>query len=834
MRPSSATTDANSSSNNNNRRSSRVHAREGGADGDSNADFPVQDDEDQESEKVPAKSKRQRSDVKETSNDGIRGDQSLQDVNIASSQCKDGNHSNDDEMETEEYKARRQRRVLRQIVPPCVQQTPQKQQASSLLSKGSPWEDVEFNADVYAYHKAKRRLEKKELVSISEDGSNHYEEPPTQSDYQFKPDSFQEISLKSKHRTGPGRETRAITRAQGPKMTMTDEREEKQIMIGPYFQCVVPPCPLANFASMSRRTPDDSLDNCFWDPVKAELAKRDGEKIDDFLNIKEPLFTHTLKMEALHLNDYKVAKAAEHLPTLLNRHEASSDELNEEETAMFMRLIIKGEGRSSTKNFHEIARAIGRPLQVILVNYYRWKGRQSDTDPVSYKVLKEQRTSKNVDECIVCEDGGELLLCDNCNNAYHWKTCLEHPLEELPPEDSNWYCDRCVRDTPARLRHLYQGGGRRLDTGSPDRSRVAPDKRRTQLLAHHLELVHHETSSHISSEKPIKGAMMQALESPDENSVGRLHDSDVSSEHRPIAVYDDKQLLEPMEDDTASSGVSSAVIWEMSTKGLSSPSGESDPKAMNARKPTSGHDSSQSVSSWSPDDASASDLTSDDEEEELETQRNRVKTKTDANPYEYTVTIPVGENGFLGLELAETNFQSILFKGYRSNNGVISPAERFNLFRDFNDKIIEINDQPCKGKNSRYMLNFLRQEIEASREVRFKVLSKVSADEYVVDAPMTEHGLLLVIAPSNLDTNTGCTFIGYRRTDNGRGPAGPAEVGDLFHDKGDQIIEINGRKCQNAPFQDVVKMLNSVKVGATVRLKVKMSMDMNALTEKNT
>ena len=45
-------------------------------------------------------------------------------------------------------------------------------------------------------------------------------------------------------------------------------------------------------------------------------------------------------------------------------------------------------------------------------------------------------------ECSVCEEGGDLLMCDgeSCPRVYHLK-CLEPPLAKVPEGD--WYCPEC-------------------------------------------------------------------------------------------------------------------------------------------------------------------------------------------------------------------------------------------------------------------------------------------------------------------------------------------------------------------------------------------------------
>ncbi|KAL3924990.1 MAG: hypothetical protein SGILL_000703 [Bacillariaceae sp.] len=45
------------------------------------------------------------------------------------------------------------------------------------------------------------------------------------------------------------------------------------------------------------------------------------------------------------------------------------------------------------------------------------------------------------DVCMICEDVGELLICDGCNQHIH-KTCLDPPLEEIP--DGDFFCPTCT------------------------------------------------------------------------------------------------------------------------------------------------------------------------------------------------------------------------------------------------------------------------------------------------------------------------------------------------------------------------------------------------------
>ena len=50
------------------------------------------------------------------------------------------------------------------------------------------------------------------------------------------------------------------------------------------------------------------------------------------------------------------------------------------------------------------------------------------------------------DYCEVCQQGGEIILCDTCPRAHHL-VCLEPELERAP--EGKWSCPHCVSPPPA-------------------------------------------------------------------------------------------------------------------------------------------------------------------------------------------------------------------------------------------------------------------------------------------------------------------------------------------------------------------------------------------------
>lgn len=52
----------------------------------------------------------------------------------------------------------------------------------------------------------------------------------------------------------------------------------------------------------------------------------------------------------------------------------------------------------------------------------------------------EQDDDEHQEFCRICKDGGELLCCDSCPSAFH-TFCLNPPLTDIP--DGDWKCPRC-------------------------------------------------------------------------------------------------------------------------------------------------------------------------------------------------------------------------------------------------------------------------------------------------------------------------------------------------------------------------------------------------------
>ncbi|KAI6228682.1 hypothetical protein M3Y99_01199800 [Aphelenchoides fujianensis] len=75
-----------------------------------------------------------------------------------------------------------------------------------------------------------------------------------------------------------------------------------------------------------------------------------------------------------------------------------------------------------------------------------WSCPHCEANGVAQKEPEEQKRG-NMEFCRTCHEGGFLLCCDTCPNSFH-AYCLEPRLTELPPPEEPWSCPRCLAPEP--------------------------------------------------------------------------------------------------------------------------------------------------------------------------------------------------------------------------------------------------------------------------------------------------------------------------------------------------------------------------------------------------
>jgi hypothetical protein len=184
----------------------------------------------------------------------------------------------------------------------------------------------------------------------------------------------------------------------------------------------------------------------YWDGNRADEAAQHGEDMVGFVDEGLELNEKMLRMKAAHLAGYSVARAQAHFEQMLPNAVDIPIAFNVEE-----KRLVNASVAFSRKDFRRAASDVGRSVCACIVHYYNWK--KSD----DYQRVKQELSAES-DYCAICDDGGELIVCDHCQNAYHFE-CLQPPLQEVP--SGEWFCNHCLK-SPAKMRRLPFGP--RLDT----------------------------------------------------------------------------------------------------------------------------------------------------------------------------------------------------------------------------------------------------------------------------------------------------------------------------------------------------------------------------------
>ncbi|XP_076265787.1 chromodomain-helicase-DNA-binding protein Mi-2 homolog isoform X2 [Rhynchophorus ferrugineus] len=98
----------------------------------------------------------------------------------------------------------------------------------------------------------------------------------------------------------------------------------------------------------------------------------------------------------------------------------------------------------------------------------------------------DQDDDEHQEYCRVCKDGGELLCCDSCPSAYHTH-CLNPPLTDVP--DGDWKCPRCsCQPLKAKVSKILTWRWGEVDVTSKDKDgkdEVTKHKRREFFVKWH-------------------------------------------------------------------------------------------------------------------------------------------------------------------------------------------------------------------------------------------------------------------------------------------------------------------------------------------------------------
>ena len=513
-----------------------------------------------------------------------------------------------------------------------------------------------------------------------------------------------------------------------------DEAEKYFIRVGEEYQAVIEdrrPCDASRDSSCREELGGGA--DMMYDPLAADAARAKGEKIDEFLAKGQDFNVKMLMMQALHTSGYSVKDAMKEFIRLYRANPELSITLNAFQEAKFKKLC-GGDLIGRRKDFHSAAEKLGCRTEAALVNYYRWK-----TTSRTYTQMKEARNQDNT-YCEICDDGGILIVCENCHKAYHLG-CLTPPLEKAP--DGDWYCIQCTHKSPAKLRRL-SGPSRLSDGGMSPRERS--DMRSS--VARRLSMA--AASSHrLAALKSIHKELFSAKTAggSEPAAVRRPSGMDLDADRgcwvvRPGAGIDEAPSME----EQSSPGGDDAGAAESDQDGIGGVAADDDAESeedvseeddsepeLRSKKPPSSPVSSASSAYQS--DSSYHDGEDDDEEEEADGDSKKPAANPNlaapaaSNQFHptrnevYQASIPMSTEGLLICVAHHNGPRGVTFDGYRrTRSGGIGPAQQNSVFRAVGDQFLEIDGCPCLGKDFDTVKAMLRNRAEGQANKYLKMI----------------------------------------------------------------------------------------------------------------
>lgn len=184
-----------------------------------------------------------------------------------------------------------------------------------------------------------------------------------------------------------------------------------------------------------------------WSRSLAENAASQGESIDQYMNSLKP-FQKAHGMMTLHHSNYNVSDAKQTFQSEEDTDETKikdntlleGEPLSQNERIAFIEAVDEHD-----KKWPKIAKAVGTTPCRCLIHYYS-KYKWGDERDRYLEKKNQWELSGHSDYCEVCDDGGDLILCDGCPNAYHIH-CLK--LSDIP--EGSWYCPECLSTETAHL-----------------------------------------------------------------------------------------------------------------------------------------------------------------------------------------------------------------------------------------------------------------------------------------------------------------------------------------------------------------------------------------------
>ena len=128
------------------------------------------------------------------------------------------------------------------------------------------------------------------------------------------------------------------------------------------------------------------------------------------------------------------------------RKKRDDDDPSNESDAEFEAMLVQSEMNEEEElpKKKRVKKPPKPPKRIARLNNRRQT--QAITERIAWRIFRLEQAGYETDHqdyCEVCQQGGEIILCDTCPKAYHL-VCLDPELEQAPEGD--WSCPECTKN----------------------------------------------------------------------------------------------------------------------------------------------------------------------------------------------------------------------------------------------------------------------------------------------------------------------------------------------------------------------------------------------------
>ena len=159
---------------------------------------------------------------------------------------------------------------------------------------------------------------------------------------------------------------------------------------------------------------------------------------DQALAVKEPMNTSSLG------NDEDEIKPTKKSNRQRKRKKRDDDDPSNESDAEFEAMLVQSEMTEEEElpKKKRVKKPPKPPKRIARLNNRRQQPVTME-DTENLPLEQQGYETDHQDYCEVCQQGGEIILCDTCPKAYHL-VCLDPELEQAPEGD--WSCPECTKN----------------------------------------------------------------------------------------------------------------------------------------------------------------------------------------------------------------------------------------------------------------------------------------------------------------------------------------------------------------------------------------------------